>query len=55
VRVKLYFTALDNAGNTPDLDGDFWSNFPNTPEPPHVWQQAGEATLSAVGPGQPRV
>ncbi len=55
VRVKLYFAALDNAGNAPDLDADFWTNFPNIPEPPHVWQQAGEVTLSAVGPGQPRV
>jgi hypothetical protein len=55
VRVKLYFAALDNAGNAPDLDADFWSNFPNIPEPPHIWQQAGEVTLSAVGPGQPRV
>ena len=55
VRVKLYFAGLDNAGNAPDLDADFWTDFPNTPEPPHVWQQAGEAILSAVGPGQPRV
>jgi hypothetical protein len=55
VRVKLYFATLDGAGNAHDLDADFWTNFPNTPEPPHVWQQAGEATLNSVGPGQPGV
>ena len=55
VRTGLYFAPLDNAGNAPDLDADFWTNYPAPPDPAHVWQLAGEVTLNGVGPGDPRV
>ena len=58
VAVHLYFAAATpDAGGprAPDLDGDFWPNFPAAPAAGRTWQKAAEVIVDDLGPAQPRV
>ncbi|MGH6923620.1 MAG: WD40/YVTN/BNR-like repeat-containing protein [Propylenella sp.] len=54
VIVRLYFADAPG-GNAPDLDAGFWGAFPAAPAAGATWQRAGEVTVHALGPAQPRI
>jgi photosystem II stability/assembly factor-like uncharacterized protein len=58
VRVQLLFANAElTAGGdarAPDLDADFWTNYPDPPAGP-LWREAGRQMLNGLESGQPRV
>ncbi|MEM7022602.1 MAG: hypothetical protein AAF637_08395, partial [Pseudomonadota bacterium] len=58
VAVHLFYApaTADPAGaRAPDLDGDFWPNFPAAPPAGRTWQKAAEVIVDKLGPAQPRI
>ena len=56
VAVHLYFAdAPGTPAEAPDLDADFWADFPAEPPEGATWRRAGQAILDGLHAGQPGV